>query len=389
MEWDEEIENGIQITNIADYIREIKAIRDKLIDNGSSATLFFRGQCNCAWDIRPSIFRDSMIEGEADMIEMALSRAPYEFSNCTSVFDELTKLQHYGLPTRLLDVTMNPLVALYFACYSNGKTEEKDTSDGVVYYGSEYSHHSNTPDVRVLAALAKLKVNATTTLKNLKESLGLEEESPTHLIQLIQGYRFVIPRYGNNRLVSQNGAFLISGAILINENNTDIWESTIAKSTHNLNFIFNLGQIIIPSDAKEGILSELDFLNINEASLFPELEHQMAHIRQNRIQEIRTLIPEFVKYEPEKSKFIEQESSSTDKEVITKKDVEAVAAKYKTPEIVDDTIMDIIALPDWDKKNSTISSLKSAVKRILLASGKANSKEMADSIIEDLLMIKR
>ena len=388
MEREEDIENGIQITNIADYIREIKAIRDKLTDNGSSETLFFRGQCNCEWDIRPSIFRDSMVAGEADMIEMALSRAPYEFSNCTSVFDELTKLQHYGLPTRLLDVTMNPLVALYFACYASGKTDEKDVSDGVVYYGSEYSHHSNTPDVRVLAALAKLKIDPATTLRSLKERFGLEGYTADRLIQLIQGYRFVIPKYGNNRLVSQNGAFLIPGAILINNNETDIWASTIVKSTHNLNSVFNIERIIIPGDSKEDILSELDFLNINEASLFPELEHQMAHIRQNRVQEIKTLIPEFVKYEPEKSRLVEQESVPADK-VITIKDVEAVVAKYGASEILDDTIMDIITLPDWDKKESTISSLKSAVKRILLAAGNANSKETADNINKDLLMSRR
>lgn len=388
MEREEDIENDIQITNIADYIREIKAIRDKLTDNGSSETLFFRGQCNCEWDIRPSIFRDSMVEGEADMIEMALSRAPYEFSNCTSVFDELTKLQHYGLPTRLLDVTMNPLVALYFACYASGKTDEKDVSDGVVYYGSEYSHHSNTPDVRVLAALAKLKIDPATTLRILKERFELEGYTADRLIQLIQSYRFVIPKYGNNRLVSQNGAFLIPGAILINENKTDIWASTIVKSTHNLNSVFNIERIIIPGDSKEDILSELDFLNINEASLFPELEHQMAHIRQNRVQEIKTLIPEFVKYEPERSRLVEQESVPVDK-VITIKDVEAVVAKYGASEILDDTIMDIITLPDWDKKESTISSLKSAVKRILLAAGNANSKETADNIIKDLLMLRR
>ena len=188
--------------------------------------------------------------------------------------------------------------------------------------------------------------------------------------------------------MSQNGAFLITGAILINNNETDIWASTIVKSTHNLNSVFNIERIIIPGDSKEDILSELDFLNINEASLFPELEHQMAHIRQNRVQEIKTLIPEFVKYEPEKSRLVEQESVPADK-VITIKDVEAVVAKYGASEILDDTIMDIITLPDWDKKESTISSLKSAVKRILLAAGNANSKETADNIIKDLLMSRR
>ena len=47
---------------------------------------------------------------------------PNFFSDCTTALDYLVVLQHYSFPTRLLDFTENPLVALYMAC----ATEKSD-----------------------------------------------------------------------------------------------------------------------------------------------------------------------------------------------------------------------------------------------------------------------
>ena len=52
---------------------------------------------------------------------------PFEFVD--NKFDTLVKMQHFGLPTRLLDMTTNPLVALYFAC----ENENEMASDSIVY----------------------------------------------------------------------------------------------------------------------------------------------------------------------------------------------------------------------------------------------------------------
>ena len=55
--------------------------------------------------------------------------------------------QHYGLSTRLLDVTFNPLVALYMACCE----EDKQSCDGVVYCG----HDTERQNTKIAELTAK------------------------------------------------------------------------------------------------------------------------------------------------------------------------------------------------------------------------------------------
>ncbi|KAA2506896.1 FRG domain-containing protein [Alistipes onderdonkii] len=167
--------NGNVIVNtLSEYVAYISQLQ--AANEGSNERFFFRGQSNKNWDVRPCLFRENNLTIESDIISEACARAPFEFGG-RSAFERLTKLQHYGLPTRMLDVTLNPLVALYFACakcedkenydknYKESDTIDVDSDhsfdneydvDGAVYYRRAYGHKHNSDDIDLLARIAEM-----------------------------------------------------------------------------------------------------------------------------------------------------------------------------------------------------------------------------------------
>ena len=243
-------------------------------------------------------------------------------------------------------------------------------------------------EIQFLSTVAKERIDGDCTLKKLAESLNLSYSKTDSFINMLQSYHFVLPSYSNSRIISQSGAFLLSGAINVYEDPDDIWNSKVQKSVCSLKEAFSKEKLIIDSNAKNTILDELDFLNINEGSLFPELEHQMSHVKRIGTKSIHALIPEFIKYNIPDLGIPFDDEDNIEGNIREQKIKNIVGHWISDKDILEEIMNEIIQTtkyPDWVKKDSIKSSMQISIKRILSKKKKRNAKDIAYKIVQNLI----
>ncbi|MFH5835209.1 FRG domain-containing protein [Proteiniclasticum sp. C24MP] len=270
----------------------------KLIKNHEmiNETSFFRGQTNVNHILQPSIMRSNgYIKNERKMYNELLISSPEYFEINKSHLEVLVEMQHYGLPTRLLDITNNPLVALYFSCNGDSKMYGE-----VIVFSEDESKikYSQSDTVTILASLplftydeqVKLYEYATDSsidniefntkckrllheVKSEKPAFRDEIKKEDLLCPLI-----VLPLKKNRRIIKQDGAFIICG-LSKGDQNLNLNELRYKSRKQNKMQIF-----IITN--KESILKELNSFSINRATLFPEIDAVAEHIKTRYLKNI-------------------------------------------------------------------------------------------------------
>lgn len=295
---------------------------------GPSTELWFRGQPFYDHELRPRIFRQGEPFGyyfdESGMYDEFTRRFPEQGATHKTVYEWLTLMQHYGLPTRLLDWTTSAVVAIYFCCYQDHER------DGAIFAFNPKNLNWN--DFFSLNSLMSIQVTSSSIpafyealiyntgdilndesmindicIKDIKDDLPTKHKFTHKLLSdnlpfkslllwqaikngrtndgeiLDHGYLVltshlynIIPFKSpllNTRIRQQHGCFTFHGGKYFNGKEfikVDKMEKALMGRS--------LLKIKIKARDKELLLRELEIAGIREATLFPEMEYQAKEI---------------------------------------------------------------------------------------------------------------
>lgn len=244
----------------------------------ANPTLFYRGHSDPNYFLQPSIFRtQGLRKNENKLYNDLLIECPADFESCPTHFEKLVKMQHYGLPTRLLDITRNPLVALYFACERHHEGYGELILISAEHYEVKYPQ-SDT--VSILSCLPAFSYSKKEEFYRLATDFSLSKSQFNKgIMRLIHEIQLEKPAFSpeicrddllrnfivyaqknNSRIIKQDGAFILCGL------------SDEASLLNGFRYKEHEKAKIVLIEKKKEILNQLEAFSINHATLFPEIE---------------------------------------------------------------------------------------------------------------------
>ena len=276
------------ITSVSDLLAQIHTLETEV-------SLYFRGQQRFGWRPISSVFRAGLADVEDKMLIDLISRRPEEMGGSKTALEQLLLAQHYGLSTRLLDVTRNPLVALFFACEESAEYDDQDGGLHIFAIPESLIKTFDSDTISIIASFVKLPTGDKKWLLS-RERLHPQRPFSAHynynaimdrLYQKIRegkphfekrvdmkdlyGVFVVEPQQQNERVRAQSSAFLISAFQEHFDHQEGMeWNGGVRPYGH-----YTLS---IPSDSKKSILNDLRLMGVTRQSLFPGLESSATDV---------------------------------------------------------------------------------------------------------------
>jgi len=217
---------------------------------------WWRGHEDSTWKLQPRIFRPDVGNGSKNHeLSMAFEfrrRAGPMHTNCPDFGDTagwLFLMQHYGLPTRILDWTSSILVATFFAV----RHEENDDTEGAVWALDPVGLN------RKQATLGGLVTIDGTIPKAILDGVFSQNIGSANEVAIgVSGVNNDI------RMLVQHAEFTLHGIA-----------TPLDDLPDHENFVI---KFVIPAAAKPRLRKLLHLFGISEAGVFPDLAHLAAEI---------------------------------------------------------------------------------------------------------------
>ena len=249
------------ISTLGEFTAEVEAIA--LTDE----ILWFRGTGNKDYKLLPSLYRHpkikdpiALIAQEQEILNRFKQRSyPYLTRTPADEWDFFFIMQHFGVPTRLLDWSENPFVALYFALTSAARDSisKAYASDAAIW----------VLDPKKWNEKALEDISVAEILSPDDPLMGVYRPSNKRM----RGNTVTI--FGNHnstRIVAQKGAFVLFGKKM------DPMEEVFVTDSYPIDC---LQKLIIPVDAIGPMLKSLTRIGITDSVVFPDLEGLAKEIK--------------------------------------------------------------------------------------------------------------